>query len=611
MAKPIRRKYLDFEGLCQLTWVGRLISVPGPKENIVFRAYFTKVMPSPDGENQFKRFGEAFWRDFPVGDIMDVPIGTMFYQGEPVKRNVDDALSVRKGFHALDFSEGNVRIIDRWARVGSVEDPSSPGKLLLPRAPGSLPNDPNYNGTLLCVGENGDPFAYVIPSYEIFRFFYAVSSRMAQVFLDSRFLEWGRYVWNPDRSSIDHDRREALLWLRQWMLDQDAWFIASLAFDPIAVNRGMDLYRSIAVDRNRILRAVPPMTGLVNFIARWVPIKNNAGTTSKVILQFVNTDWHPPFDRLRYDRDNDGRKAENEDGSEKELLYRPPTHLPKPTSSDEEDTHLDLTDIPANPKLPLELAPVAEINDRFEWLMTTDIDKLPQLETLYEGEKYVELLNERWTNLLSTINGTTSSDAIQSVVLTAKDLALISTGNADDDELEDPNEPIHTPDNDLLTIARGLADINKHTDATVKFLTLWGPAISIETFTLYRLPKTIKGEVLSWLCNAKSKKTRLALAAKIVRPNDSALGYETRYVLDFERNPNNSNIVILWTNSDRELSEHDLRRLVYGFAQERSVMKDLSRAEDLLMGHRRHTKHSDFRDGAPLLERIFSTPPTS
>jgi hypothetical protein len=613
LVKTIRRTYLDFKGLCQLTWVGRLVSLPGPKENIVVRAYFTKILTSAQDNTKSKRFGEAFWKDVPIGDILDMPIGTMFYQGVPVEQHADEAFTIHNSILALNFTDDNMKIIDRWSCIDTADDSSSAENLLLPRAAGSLPNDPNYRGTLLYIGANGDPFAYAIPSYEVFRFFYAVSSRMSNVFLDSRFLEWGRYIWNPERSSIDFERKEALLWLRQWMLDQDAWFIASIAFDPISVKRGMDLYRSIAVDQNRILRAVPPMHEWVNINAKWVSIRNGLGTTTKVILQIISTDWHPPFDKLRFDRDNDGRRGLNDDRGDKESLHRPTVTLKKPNPLENEDEFIDLTDLPSNPGFPLEIISLEEINNRFEWLMTAEVDKLPQLETQFEGEKYLALLHDRWTGLLSTMDGTSSASAIQSVTLTAEDLALLSTTKFEEDELQESNDSIHAPNSDLLTIAQGLVNIRDKTNAKVEFISLWGPPIPIETFELYRLPRKIRHESFSWLYITKSKKSRLALAAKIIRPNDSLQGFETRFLLDFEPNPKNSNIVVAWTDSTRELTAYDLRRLIRGFAQARSVMTDKSRISDLRIsdlriGHRKHTIPPDaLRNGVDFLDRIFST----
>lgn len=273
MAKTIRHTYLDFDGLCQLIWVPKLVTAPGPKENIAFRAYFTQIQPSDKDNKKPKRVGAAFRRDIPIGDILDIPIGTIFNNGIANTQYKDEDFNVREGLFALDLDDDNIRLIDRWSNIVSDEGTTKLNNFILPCSPASLPHDPDYNGTLLSIGAHGDPFAFLILSYEVFRFFYAVSSRMVQVFLDSRFVDWGRYVWNAERSSINAERKEALVWLRQWMLVQDAWFIASIAFDPIAVERGMNIYRSIATDKNRVLRAVPPMHESINVKAKYVSFK--------------------------------------------------------------------------------------------------------------------------------------------------------------------------------------------------------------------------------------------------------------------------------------------------------------------------------------------------
>ena len=603
MVKSIRRKYLDFEGLCQLTWVGRILTVPGPKDNIVVRAYFTKVEPSESDGNRFERRGKAFWRDIPIGDIIDIPIGTFFFEGLPQALNKDNEsiLAVRNSIIALNFQDDNIKLIDRWHC-------DTPGTLLLPRAPGSLPEDPDYNGTLLCIGASGDPYAYMIPSYEVFRFFYAVSSRMAQVFLDSRFLEWGRYIWDPKRSAIDLEKKEARLWLRQWMLDQDAWFIATLAFDPIALDRAMNLYRSIAIDKSRVLRAVPPMHEWTLLNSQWIKVKNSRGTDTKVILRIISADWHPPFNTIKFDRDNDGRKGGRENNGVKELLNRPSTYAPTTKLPDTGDDPFDLTDLPSDLESTLQTIPLEEINHRFEWLTTASIEKLPQIDTEYEGDRYRAMQYVRWTTELSTIDGVTSAVAVQAVALTAADMHVLASFESHGDALEEPSEQHHTPNNHILNIAKGLTNIRDKTDATVTFLTLWDKTIQIETFTLFKLPKKIKDEALSWLYKSGSKNTRYALAARIRRPTANG-EHETRYLLDFEPKQKNSYIVIVWTDSDRDLSDDDLRHLIRGFAKAKSVMVNQTRMWDVRMGRRRHTIPAiDIDNGLGFLQRIFETP---
>ncbi|MBI1890265.1 MAG: hypothetical protein HYS18_06460 [Burkholderiales bacterium] len=609
MTRTIRRKYIDYDGLCQLTYVGRLLSVPGPKENIAFRAYFTPVLPPIRGETKPKRVGKAFARDMPIGDIIDIPLSTLFYEGKPIPHNdkLDEAFSVAGGHLSLNLADDNLRFVDRWHCV-------APGKLLIPQGPSSLPEDPYYDGTFLCIGANDNPYEYLIPSYEVFRFFYAVSSRMAEVLLDSRFLEWSRYIWDPKRSAINRETKEARLWLRQWMLDQDAWYIASLAFDPISVERAMNLYRSIAIDQSRLLRAVPPMHEWINVQASWIHIDNGAGGHSRLVLRLKSTDWSPPFKTLKFDRDNDGRSLKTQDDQEKPTVNRPTQIVSVKPLPDNDEDPIDLTNVPSNPELSTETVPLEEVNNRFDWLPNAMIEKLPQLETEYEGERYRAKLIERWIDEMSTFQGTTSADAIRSVVLTAEDKHILASVESKGDELESPNEPAQTPNNDILEIARGLVNIRDKTDSTVEFLVLWGKPIPIESFHLFKLPAKIKDDAPRWLFKANSKRTRHALAAKITRDTELENGrifYETRYLLDFEpkhRNASKSSIVILWTASGRELSNDDLRHIIRGFAQAKSVKVSPARMWDLHIGHRKHIVPSDeIANGIGFLNRIFET----
>jgi hypothetical protein len=359
---------------------------------------------------------------------------------------------------------------------------------------------------------------------------------------------------------------------------------------------------------------VPPMHEWINVQANWIHFDNGAGGHSRLILRLRSTDWSPPFKTLKFDRDNDGRSLKKNNGEEKPTITRP-SHVirAKPLPDNGEDP-LDLTNAPSNPDLPIETIPLEEVNDRFEWLPEASIEKLPQLETEYEGESYRAKLIERWIEEMSTFQGTTSAEAIQSVVLTAADKHILTAVEQKGDELEPPNELHQTPNNDILDIARGLVNIRDKTDASVEFLILWGKSIPIESFYLFKLPAKIKDEAPRWLYKANSRRTRHALAAKITRQTDTEDGrshYETRYLLDFEpkqQNSTKSSIVILWTDSGRALSDDDLRHVIRGFAQAKSVKVNRTRMWDLYLGHRKHmVPPEEITNGIGFLNRIFET----
>jgi hypothetical protein len=77
---------------------------------------------------------------------------------------------------------------------------------------------PDVRRTLLVAFKrDGDPYAVMIPTAEIIRFYYATSTRLAQA------LFWGEYyeTFNAERSGI-FEEGVVRVHLRRWMEDQDA-----------------------------------------------------------------------------------------------------------------------------------------------------------------------------------------------------------------------------------------------------------------------------------------------------------------------------------------------------------------------------------------------------
>ena len=80
---------------------------------------------------------------------------------------------------------------------------------------------------LLALEQNGDPYAVMIPTAEIIRFYYATSTRLAQA------LFWGEYkeTFNAARSSVLEG--VVRVHLRRWLEDQDAWTLARYLSSPV------------------------------------------------------------------------------------------------------------------------------------------------------------------------------------------------------------------------------------------------------------------------------------------------------------------------------------------------------------------------------------------
>ncbi len=80
----------------------------------------------------------------------------------------------------------------------------------------------------MAVEQDGDPFAVMVPTAEIIRFYYAPSTRLAQA------LFWGEYkdTFDAERSGVLEDGL-VKVHLRRWLEDQDAWTLARYLYSPV------------------------------------------------------------------------------------------------------------------------------------------------------------------------------------------------------------------------------------------------------------------------------------------------------------------------------------------------------------------------------------------
>ena len=100
---------------------------------------------------------------------------------------------------------------------------------------------PHVRETLLVIQEqDGDPFAVMMPTTEIIRFYYAPSTRLAQA------LFWGEYgeTFNAERSGV-LEEGVVRVHLRQWMEDQDAWTLARYMCSPVMQCETSRLYSGL------------------------------------------------------------------------------------------------------------------------------------------------------------------------------------------------------------------------------------------------------------------------------------------------------------------------------------------------------------------------------
>ena len=107
---------------------------------------------------------------------------------------------------------------------------------------------PDVRRTLLvAVEQDGDPYAVMVPTAEIIRFYYAPSTRLAQA------LFWGEYndTFNAERSGV-FEEGVVKVHLRRWLEDQDAWTLARYICSPVMQREASKLYKSLQLYQTQL-----------------------------------------------------------------------------------------------------------------------------------------------------------------------------------------------------------------------------------------------------------------------------------------------------------------------------------------------------------------------
>lgn len=197
----------------------------------------------------------------PITEMPILPLGSVFHK-EKVLSNLAWHPRSEKLKVTLNLDRANLSVFHRI-------DPNS-GTSPLPIPDFVEKNDPHYQSTLLKVNSNDvEEMATIFPSSTLFHFFWARSSKWAQMLTDGSFAQYEDFIFNPQFSELSDDRKSALIRLRKGVLDDDARFIATFAFDPYALKAGKDVYHHLIPTNQPMsfgcLRVLPPYQGQMTF----------------------------------------------------------------------------------------------------------------------------------------------------------------------------------------------------------------------------------------------------------------------------------------------------------------------------------------------------------
>lgn len=440
-------------GLWQLFTYGRLTSLPTAKQAIWIKAAFRRV-----GLGQNKEISEwtneVIWREVPVGELVAWEVGsifdaTTFKVGKPQPIAPQIAIQELR----VAFTDENCRLIRRYER-------DVDGNYLFYN-PRLLPEDSEANTYLLQVKrETGAPL--LIPCTTVLQSFWGRSSNLVHMLLDSRFLDFDRYVINTSKSSLNKSTRQACLWLRQWSLDADARFLATLAFNEEAIARGQEISKALqaamAADGgkpHRCIGALPPHNDLVTLKVWGYELKTREGPFFYV-QRLIQTSYTPPFSQLTFDRDNDGRPPKvtpphnNGSGPDpREPIKREQRSRPRNEGASE----FELGQDHPNYESTLDTTDIGRFDSVYPGISELPTEKLEQLEPKFENVAEAEVARKKRWDKLSTLPGVrqSSADAIGTT---------LASGQVLNDPIDTSTKPAGPPLGQLLAQVIGLAPFN-------------------------------------------------------------------------------------------------------------------------------------------------------
>lgn len=279
---------------------------------------------------------------------------------------------------------------------------------------------PHVRQTLLVtVEQGGDPYAVMVPTAELIRFYYAPSTRLAQAVF------WGEYnnTFDPEQSGVVEED-VVKVHLRRWMEDQDAWTIARYMCSPVMQREASRLYKSLQIYQINFTRAISepnqalecgfPFEGTTTLQGICLPLPGLTPESPRwLILRLERCSAPFPFDRVIVDRDNNsasGQNAEDENllaawVKKEESERGMETPAPDTFQSNEE------------PRRGLDPLRIGLIEDRFEYLSGKKLVKEEKVVQRYRNSPMKGNANQLLTGL-GTGQGTWGASNLQLTKLT-------------------------------------------------------------------------------------------------------------------------------------------------------------------------------------------------
>jgi hypothetical protein len=441
---------------------------------------------------------------------------------------------------------------------------------------------------LVAIEQNGDPYAVMIPTAEIIRFYYATSTRLAQA------LFWGEYdqTFNAERSGLVEEG-VVRVHLRRWLEDQDAWTLARYLSSPVMQRETSRVYQSLQLRQlnSPTLIAEPdqalpcgfPFEGQTTVQGIFVRLPGATPDSSPrwLILQLERCSAPFPFDRVVVERDNDSARGKN---AEDENLM-PAWSKAEESESEVEKLTPDIFQANEEPRRGLEPLRIGLIEDRFEDLSGKTLVKDEKIVQRYRFLPMKTDGSQRLTGL-GTGQGTWGASDLQLTKLTTVQ------------SLPQKRREVPVLPASLETFVQAIELLAKQRQPYgVRLIGVGEGDTSFGEHTLASFPThdPRKGKRIAWAWLKKEKRARRVAIAEI-RLEDAIA-----YALEIERT-NQQHAILVITRIDRqEIGPSEWQAFLLVCARRRGWA-----LEDQMPGYRRKTTtHRELVSIAVLESRIW------
>lgn len=317
-----------------------------------------------------------------VGQIPFLSIGSLWRDG----RRLRQAAGFPKELVGVDIGRSQVKFID----AGTVLSEAPDKRWLIPKFSHRLPMSV-WPSRCFAIEYNGDPYGIVLPVTEAIRFYYAVSTDLAQITFNGSVQHNLNSIIDTDVSGLLADSSRMVLRLRQWLADDDGWVIGRVLANQDAREGIMRVYDSLMKSSANSAATFPecglPFVGRTQWSTRGVELPGEKGGSKRWLIHELMCCTAPfPFEDLEVMRDNDGRQGDpSADIPDEEK--KPAWARPKKTASLESDAEIQ-SDEP--PEKITEVVEIPLAGDRFAALKGKKVIKTDKAQCRYKGASFRE-----------------------------------------------------------------------------------------------------------------------------------------------------------------------------------------------------------------------------